>query len=144
MASRASALVSMTGAVGLLSCTMQGAAPHASAGDEMADRVIVRCAPATGAGIQEPERLCAEVLEAMSAARPDLEFVAGGEGRPAAEVRITRGNDRGLGLEVIWIDTSGGRTPGTPLETTFFDRAPDAGQRRTFYAAFLNANPIPF
>jgi hypothetical protein len=80
----------------------------------------------------------------MSAARPDLDFVAEGDDGPAAEVRITRGNDRGLGLEVTWIDAAGGRTPGTPLETTFFDREPDAGQRRTFYAAFLNANPIPF
>lgn len=144
LASRASVLVSLAGAVGLLSCTMQGAVPRSSAGDAMADRITVRCAPAAGAAIHEPERLCAEVLEAMSSARPDLDFVAGGDGVPAAEVRITRGNDRGLGLEVIWIDTSGGRTPGTPLETTFFDRAPDAGQRRTFYAAFLNANPIPF
>lgn len=112
----------------------------------MPDRIIVRCVPAAGAAIQQPDLLCGEVIEAMSVARPDLDFVANGEGEdgPAAEVRITRGNERGLGLEVTWVDSAGRRTPGTPLETTFFDRAPDAGQRRTFYTAFLSANPIPF
>lgn len=110
----------------------------------MTDRIHFRCAPAAGAEIEQADVLCAEVRAAMAAARPDLEFVDGAEGAPAAEVTLTRGNARGLGLTVAWIDAGGARTTGAPMETTFFDAGPAASRRQGFYAAFLNANPIPF
>lgn len=110
----------------------------------MSDPITFICAPAADTEIEGADRLCGEVLDALNAARPDLRFVAGSSGAPAARFEITRGNARGLGLEATWIDAQGARTAGKPLSVTFFDRPSDPEVRRNFYAAFLRENPIPF
>lgn len=110
----------------------------------MADTITFVCTPAAGAEIEQADRICGEVLDALKAARPDLRFAGGTSAIPAARFEITRGNARGLGLEAIWIDAQGARTVGKPLSVTFFDRPSDPEMRRNFYALFLRENPIPF
>lgn len=110
----------------------------------MADTITFACTPAAGAEIEEADRICGEVLDALKTARPDLRFVAGTSAPPTARFEITRGNARGLGLEATWIDAQGTSTAGKPLSVTFFDRGSDPELRRNFYATFLRENPIPF
>ena len=110
----------------------------------MSEEIGFTCSPAPGAAIENADQICREFLGALQAARTDLRFVSRGPGAPAAEVRITHANSRGLGLNVTWIDGAGSRTAGTPLNVSFFDRGSDAGLRRNFYTAFLTANPVPF
>lgn len=110
----------------------------------MSHSIVFTCAPATGIEIEHAEQICQELLNAIQQDRPDLRFVAGTSGAPSASFAITRGNQRGLGLEATWMDARGVSTVGKPLSVTFFDRPSDPVTRSNFYAAFLRANPIPF
>lgn len=110
----------------------------------MSNSIVFTCTPAAGTEIEDADQICAELLDAINQTRPDLRFIPGVSGAPAAMFAITRGNARGLGLEATWIDAHGVSTVGKPLSVTFFDRPSDPVTRSNFYAAFLRDNPIPF
>lgn len=110
----------------------------------MTQQITFLCAPKPGAEVEEPDLICAELLDALKAARPDLRFAAGASGAPGVRFVITYATSRGLGLEATWTDAGGASTAGKPLMVSFFDRSSDATLRRNFYGTFLRENPIPF
>ncbi len=118
--------------------------PHTASATMPKAPVAFVCLPAPGAEIETPDQICGEVLAALNQNRPDLSFVAGAPGRPAAEVTISHAHARGLGLQLTWIDAEGGRSQGAPMGIAFFDRGSDIDARSRFYAAVLAANPAPF
>lgn len=136
------AMIVLTGACSAAPTTTTSA--DRSNGDRTPGAIAFTCMPATGAEVEQADRICVEVLDALQAARPDLRFVAGGPAAPAAQFQITQGNALGLGLEATWVDARGARTVGKPMSVTFFDRNSDPELRRSFYAVFLRENPIPF
>lgn len=117
---------------------------HRSHGDGMTDPITFICTPAVGARLEDPDRICSELLEVLTETRPDLRFIAREAGMPSARFVIVRGDSRGLGLEATWIDADGATTVGKPLSVTFFDRPSNPEFRRNFYGAFLKESPIPF
>lgn len=90
------------------------------------------------------EQICDEFLSVLEQANPGRKFRDTGEALPRIELTVTHANERGMGLQVLWVHLGGGRTEGTALKTAFYDRGSDATTRRIFMTAFLQQNPMPF
>ncbi|MGB4825989.1 MAG: hypothetical protein WBP18_01705 [Paracoccaceae bacterium] len=110
----------------------------------MSPEIAVSCKPRAGVSADQAALICDEMLAALRSTYPDRQFSDGGNAAPQMNLRVTRANDKGVGLDLVWVSASGQETPGKPLDLTAYDRAVNATMRAGFYRNFLGLNPLPF
>lgn len=124
-------------ALGLSACVALSEAP-------MTTDISLNCRPDVGVSAEESRIVCRELGAFLADTHPDLRLTTGGENPPRIDVLVTVATPRALGLSITFTDENGTRREGTPLRTSFFDRASDPVLRRRFFTAFLQSNPLPF
>lgn len=119
-----------------------------AAGAGMTAPVSLVCTADAAVGQAERDTVCAEFLAFLQDSHPEHGIAAAAADDPGLlpriDLRITRANDRSLGLEVTFVAADGAARSGMPLQVSFYDRASDATLRRRFYKTFLQNNPLPF
>lgn len=110
----------------------------------MTAEVHLSCRPESGVSAEDGRIVCDELGAFLAETHPDLRLATGGETPPRIDLVVTLATPRALGLSVAYVDASGTRREGTPLQTAFFDRNSDPVVRRRFFTAFFQTNPLPF
>jgi hypothetical protein len=124
-------------ACGFSACVALSEAP-------MATDVHLSCRPDAGVSAEDSRVVCRELGAFLAETHPTLTFTPGGENLPRIDVVVTLATPGALGLSITFVDASGARRDGTPLQTAFFDRNSDPVVRRRFFTAFFQTNPLPF
>lgn len=106
--------------------------------------IMYECSHSATVNPTMAEVICAEFFVALKENSPGFEIHAGRDGKYVIAVKVTKANERAIGMEVTWSDDNGQVTTGIPLQMSFFDRNSDPELRKRFYAEFLRQNPIPF
>jgi hypothetical protein len=106
--------------------------------------ISVSCNPHVGVSPKQSNIVCSEFIDFLTGNYPRLTFNNGTANSSRIDLTVTQANERGIGLEVVWVDDAGMRTTGIPLRASFFDRAADQQMRQRFFVTFLQHNPLPF
>ena len=109
--------------------------------DSLGLHVACTAAPGTDPAAVAP--ICQEFAAFLQDRLPG-QTVTAGPGAPGLDVTVTTATPRALAMTLDWIAADGSRTPGLPMQTSFFDRNSDPVLRAQFFARFLQRNPLPF